>query len=139
MQLHFRLSGARLARPWLAMLLAASAWSVQAATAQDGRNFDAERSTLDAARQWTEYRFKEAEHACYERFFVNACLNKADDVRREALQDIRRREIAVNDAERAQKAAIRDREAAIRKAQYEAEQGQRDAEARRNRAAFEDK
>lgn len=111
----------------------------QAATADGGRDYAAERSTLDAARQWAEYRYREAEHGCYNKFFMNACINKADDARREALQDIRRREIAVNDAERASKAATRDREAAIRKAEFEAERGKRDAEERRNRSSYEGK
>ncbi|NJS36145.1 MAG: hypothetical protein HC765_06415 [Brachymonas sp.] len=55
--------------------------------------------TYDAQRQ-----------ACYQQFNVNACLTDARDAHNEQLRDLKRQEVALNDAQRKRKAADRQRE-----------------------------
>jgi len=103
------------------------------------RDFAAERRAIDDSRAWTNYRHAAAEHACYDKFFVNHCLDKAKEIQRQELQVLRRRELEVGDAERAQRAADRDREQALRRAEFEAGQPQRSANEQASREAFDKK
>lgn len=64
-----------------------------------------ERARIAAERDQLETRFAAEEAACQARFFVNACLNKIRPPQREALADLRRQEILLDDAERKRKAA----------------------------------
>ncbi len=103
------------------------------------RDFAAERKAIGDSRAWTNYRFATAEHACYDKFFVNHCVDKAKEVQRQELQVLRQRELEVGDAERAQRAADRDREQALRRAEYEAGQPKRSTSEQASREAFEKK
>ncbi|CAG9172871.1 hypothetical protein LMG23992_02356 [Cupriavidus laharis] len=103
------------------------------------RDFAAERKAIGDSRAWTNYRFATAEHACYDKFFVNHCIDKAKEIQRQELQVLRQRELEVGDAERAQRAADRDREQALRRAEYEASQPKRSANEQASREAFEKK
>lgn len=69
----------------------------------------AERARLAAARSHVESTFNAEEKACYSKFAVNDCLTAAKVRRRQALEDVRRQEIAINDAERKRKAAEKRR------------------------------
>ncbi len=64
-----------------------------------------ERARIAAERKEIEVRFAAEEAACRAKFFVNACLNDMRPRQREALTDLRRQEILLDDAERKRKAA----------------------------------
>jgi hypothetical protein len=94
--------------------------SVLIAHAQDDASVAAERARLKSAREKAEAEYKSEEKACYGKFAVNDCLATARAKRREAVSDLRRQEIALNDAERKRKAAERQRSLDERNAQREA-------------------
>jgi colicin import membrane protein len=87
----------------LVMVLLASA----NAAAQAPGDVAAARERISAARSQAEAEFKVQEKACYQRFAVNDCLQAARTQRRTGLAELRREEIALNDAERQRKAAER--------------------------------
>ena len=85
--------------------------SATMARAQDADSqLAAERARLAAARSQAEARYKAEEKACYSKFAVNDCQAKAKVQRRRTLEDLRRQEISINDAERKRKAAARREE-----------------------------
>ncbi len=71
---------------------------------------DSERERLGAERQGLLARFAAEERACSERFAVTACVDDLCIRRRAALEPLRARELALDDADREQRA--RDRQAA---------------------------
>lgn len=71
---------------------------VSAAAERERQHINAERAALEAA-------FDVEEDACYKKFFVNSCLNAIKPRRREAMADLKFREVALNEQERRQKAA----------------------------------
>lgn len=130
----------------LAALSSAPAWSqsqpaAAPAVATPGAlpDFGSEHDRINSAKSWAEYRYAQAERACYDKFFTTHCIEKAKDVRRTELHTIRERELALDEAERADRAARRDQDRAIREAQYKAERPQREAAEQKNRADFENK
>ncbi len=130
----------------LAALCSAPAWSQSqpvaapsAVVSSTPPDFGAEHDRINSAKSWAEYRYAEAERACYDKFFVAHCIDKAKDVRRTELHTIRERELALDEAERADRAARRDQDRAIREAQYNAERPQREATEQKNRTDFEGK
>ncbi|MHA6885657.1 hypothetical protein [Ralstonia pseudosolanacearum] len=160
MLLSFARRGARVCRvmrrvfhvshavPLAAVLCAAPAWSqpvaasapvASASSADTPPDFGPEHDRISSARAWAEYRYEQAERACYGTFFVTHCIDKAKDVRRTELHAIRARELALDEAERADRAERRDRDRAVRQAQYEAERPQREASEQKNRGDFEQK
>ncbi|AVA33458.1 chemotaxis protein histidine kinase CheA [Cupriavidus metallidurans] len=103
------------------------------------RDFDAERKAIDDSRTWTKYRYAVAERACYSKFLVNNCIDKAKEVQRGELQVLRERDLEVGDAERAYRATQRDHDQALRRAEYEASLPKRAADEQASREAFERK
>ena len=65
------------------------------------------RARIGAQRAQAEARYAQEERACYGKFAVNDCLNEAKVRRRSVLADLRREEIALNDAERKRRGAER--------------------------------
>jgi colicin import membrane protein len=61
---------------------------------------DAERARISAERAQLEAGFLAEDVECYKRFAVNSCLGKVNDRRREAMADLRRQELLLNDEER---------------------------------------
>ena len=61
---------------------------------------DAERSRIETERARLEAGFLTEDVACYKRFAVNSCLEKVNAKRREAMADLRRQEISLNDEDR---------------------------------------
>lgn len=127
-------------------LLATPAWSQSQPAAAPAvavpatpPDFGAEHDRINSAKSWAEYRYAEAERACYDKFLVTRCIDKAKDVRRTELHTIRERELALDEAERADRAARRDQERALRDAQYNAERPQREAAEQKNRSDFDNK
>lgn len=64
-----------------------------------------ERARINAARSQLVARFAAEDAACQAKFFVNACLNDIRPREREALADLRRQEILLDDAQRKRKAS----------------------------------
>ncbi|GCB04539.1 hypothetical protein [Ralstonia sp. SET104] len=127
-------------------VLAAPAWGQSqpaaapaAAVPVTPPDFGAEHDRITSAKSWAEYRYAQAERACYDKFLVTRCIDKAKDARRTELHSIRERELALDEAERADRAARRDQERAIRDAQYNAERPQREAAEQKNRTDFANK
>lgn len=82
-------------------LVSASIW------AQAPGEAAATRERISSARSVAEVEFAAQEKACYQRFAVNDCLHAARAKRRAALADLRREEIALDDADRQRRAAER--------------------------------
>jgi colicin import membrane protein len=76
-----------------------------ASQSQEDSGEAAQRSRIAAERAQAEALFREQEKACYARFAVSDCLAEAKAQRRQVLADLRRQEIALNDAQRKRKAA----------------------------------
>lgn len=93
----------------LILSLAVSVLSL-AAAAQDADGGTAAMERIKADRGRVEAIFRAEEKACYGKFAVNDCLNAARARRRQALADLRRQEVLLNDAERRRRAAERLRE-----------------------------
>jgi hypothetical protein len=66
-----------------------------------------ERERLALERQGLADRFAAEERACLERFVVTACVDELRVRRRAALEPLRERELALDDAERLQRATAR--------------------------------
>ncbi|MEO7954907.1 MAG: hypothetical protein ABIR35_12580 [Polaromonas sp.] len=64
------------------------------------RNIDAERAKISAERVRLETGFLAEDAACHKKFAVNSCLGKINARRREAMAELRRQEVALNDKER---------------------------------------
>ena len=65
---------------------------------------EGERDRIQADRARAEARYERDEAACYAKFAVTNCLREVRARRREELADLRRQDIALNDAERKRKA-----------------------------------
>ena len=75
--------------------------AAQASTAEAGPlGIDAERAKIGVERTRLEAGFLAENHACHEKFAVNSCLRKVNARRREAMAELRRQEVALNDEER---------------------------------------
>jgi colicin import membrane protein len=64
------------------------------------RSIDAERGRIGADRARLEAGFLAEDAECYKKFAVNSCLGKVNERRREAMADLRRQELLLNDEER---------------------------------------
>ena len=61
---------------------------------------DAERARINTERARQEVGFSLGKAACLQKFFVNSCLDEINISYREAIGDLRRQEIALDDRER---------------------------------------
>ncbi len=66
---------------------------------------DLERNRINAERLSLEAGFDAEDAVCYKKFFVNRCLNGVKEKRREAMAELKLREVALNDEVRKRKAA----------------------------------
>lgn len=66
---------------------------------------DAERTRISAERSRLEAGFLAEDAACYKKFAVNSCLGDVNVRRRQAIADLRRQEILLNDEERRRRGA----------------------------------
>lgn len=92
--------------------------------------FDArERVRIEAERGQALERYGGEEADCYQRFAVNDCLREVRKRRRVSLEELRRQEIILNDAQRAAMVAEQQRRVEERQAEREgaAAQAQREA------------
>jgi colicin import membrane protein len=84
---------------------------VVAAAGGDPASTSAERARIQSERQQIESLSGAGDAACYQRFSVNDCLRDVRSRRRAALQDLRRQEVSLNDAERKSRGAAQARRA----------------------------
>lgn len=78
------------------------------ALAQD-RGQEAERARIKHERDVAQDRFMAEEKACRTHFAVNDCISKAKRTRDDALAELRRQEVALNDADRKRREEERQR------------------------------
>jgi hypothetical protein len=116
----------------LPCLAAAAALLCTAGTGAQEADFGAQRERIKAESAAVEARFADEQKACRAKFAVTDCLRRVTSERNATLADLRRQEIAVNDAQRRLREDQRQRDAAARQAQK-----QRDEQERRERAAGE--
>lgn len=114
-------------------LLPALVLAVLAVVPAMAQDFDAERKRIRQERAVVTERYQAQEQACYRRFAVTDCIQDAGRQRNEALADLRRQEVVINDTERKRRAAERLR---VHDADR-AERARADDPARRARAAEE--
>ncbi len=115
-----------------ALLSLSSPWVAAQAPASGAPAFsvDAERTRIGADRARLEAGFLAEDAACYKRFAVNKCLAEVNVRRREAMADLRRQEIELNDLDRRARAAEQ-----LRKTEEKSSpQSLREAEERRAKA-----
>lgn len=98
------------------------------ALADEAQDTAAERARIAAERSRVEAAFQAEQKACYRKFAVTGCIDEAQARRRAQLADLRRQEIALNDAER--KARSADRMRALEQKQAEEARRQADAAAK---------
>ena len=84
----------------LGLFAAAQPAVVPAVPAEASRSIDAERARIGEERARLEAGFLAEDVACYKKFAVNSCLGKVNERRREAMGDLRRQELLLNDEER---------------------------------------
>lgn len=71
-----------------------------AAPAEAPSTRDVERTRINSERARLEAGFLAEDAECYKKFAVNSCLGKVNERRREAMGDLRRQELLLNDEER---------------------------------------
>jgi len=91
-------------KKWIVLTLLMAGFGVKAQTSSNSSS-DAERLRISADRSKLESAFALEDTACYTRFLVNNCLDEVKVRRRDALADLRRQEILLNDEARKAKAA----------------------------------
>jgi colicin import membrane protein len=89
----------------LSVLAGAQTVAPLPAPAPEPGNTETERARISAERARLEAGFLTEDVVCYKKFAVNYCLGKVNSRRREALADLRRQEISLNDEERRIKGA----------------------------------
>ena len=96
---------------------------------------EADRKLADATarRAAIEAEFAASEQVCYKKFFVNSCLEKAKEKRREALAVVRSIEVEAELYQRRDKADARDRALAESQKEFEVDAAQRAANPRPER------
>ncbi|RYX95752.1 MAG: hypothetical protein EOO28_10080 [Comamonadaceae bacterium] len=92
-----------------------------------------ERTRIGAQRLDLEAALAAEDAACYDKFLVNSCLDKVNVKRREAMSDLKRQEIILNDQERKQRAAEQ-----LRKIEEKSSAATQEAAAQRRAQALKD-
>ena len=111
------------------LFLASLCTGAAAQTAAAPANPDAERTRIAAERVRLESGFLTEDAACYQRFFVNSCLDDVNTRRRETLAALRTQEIVLNEQERKLRGAEQIRRIE-EKASAESQQQQADQRAK---------
>lgn len=124
-----------LAAAILAVLMPWVAWAQDSADTR----LASERARIAAEKGEANARFSRDEAACYAKFAASDCLNEASARRREALADLRRQEISLNDEERKRKAAAQRQRLDQRAEEQEARQVRAQERAQAARTSAEDR
>lgn len=81
---------------------------------------DAALSEMDKERSQIEARFTAEEQACYPKFFITSCVDKAKERKRQALSQVRKVELEANAFKRHARVQEREKAAADRQVKEEA-------------------
>lgn len=84
----------------ICLLIAAAVAALALPVSAQPQDEAAQRARIAEERARAETEFEQAHKACYARFAVNDCISDARARRREQMADLRRQELALNDAER---------------------------------------
>lgn len=98
-----------------------------------------ERSEIEGAREWANYHQRLEEIACYQKFFVTACLEDVQERFRQERAVLRKREINNNQAQRNYDAQQREAKKLQEKLEKEAKQPQENQRREENRSAYQQK
>ncbi|MDB5929492.1 MAG: hypothetical protein JWR60_1199 [Polaromonas sp.] len=90
---------------FLLALLGAASGTANAQAGDQPRSIDAQRMEVNLERERLEADFLNEEAICYRKFAVNSCLKNVNTKRREAMAELRRQEILLNDEDRKIKGA----------------------------------
>ena len=119
-----------------ALVVSSPLWA-QSVASIGNTDMAAERSRLTAERATVDKKFEEERVACFKKFSVESCLEDSRSSKREALDNIKRQEAIINDAERKRRGAAAldrlDDKAAPQRAQEAAEQRDMALKARADR------
>ena len=85
---------------FLLALLSEFAFAQNSELSGEGGTIGIQRTAISDERSRLEAGFLSEDAACYKKFAVNSCLGKVNSRRREAMADLRRQEIFLNDQER---------------------------------------
>jgi colicin import membrane protein len=94
-------------RAILCLSLLACGLAGTSAAARDAAEQRAQRERIKTERAHAEAVFAQRQRECSERFVVTSCIDEARRDRRQAIERLDRREAALNEAERKQRAALR--------------------------------
>ena len=89
---------------WLQLFMTVCACAQPSDDSTAGPDVATERSRIQVERARAETRYVDEQVVCYARFAVNDCLRDSRARRRQALDQLRRQDIALNDAERQRRA-----------------------------------
>ena len=89
---------------WLQLFMTVCACAQPSDASSPAPDVAAERSRIQVERAQAESRYGQEQAACYARFAVNDCLRDSRARRRQALDQLRRQDIALNDAVRQRRA-----------------------------------
>lgn len=98
-----------------------------------------ERLAIEQAYAWSNYRQRLEEIACYQKFFVNACLEEVHERFRQQQSALRKREINNNQAERNYEAQQRITRKHQESDEREAKQAEEAKRRKENREAYQQK
>ena len=70
-------------------------------------SYEAQRARIEVERSRAQAQFDAAAVLCYQRFAVNDCLQRARELRRDVLADLRKQSLALRDAQARQRTAQR--------------------------------
>ncbi len=96
------------------LLMSVSAFAQAANDAGNAAERALHRSQIQAQRQQLEVNYSQREKACYARFAVTDCLESLRSERRSKLDLLRAQEVALDDADREQKAMEKMRRLSVK-------------------------
>jgi hypothetical protein len=93
---------------------------VQAGPAEQAEldEIDIRQENMNLQKDWAQYRYDQAQHECYSKFFTTNCLDQARLVHRKEMREIRAQEVLMHDRQRALKAILKDEQDAQRDAEH---------------------
>ena len=80
-------------------------------------DIDIRQENINLQKDWAQYRYEQAQHDCYAKFFTTNCLDQARLVHRKEMREIRAQEVLMHDRQRALKAILKDERDAQRDAE----------------------
>ena len=121
--------------PIIGLAVACCAWSQEADTPVNliqGLDIQAERAQIASERQASDAAYKAAVKVCFQKIAVNSCKQEAQQIKQQKENDLHRRELVLNDAERRDNSAK-----ALKAAEEKRQRESQDQDESRRREAHE--